>query len=132
MRRKSYHGRREGLQLFRIKNRLDMEMALAHFTECKERELLRNRIGNTLDILSEAYGEMRSSRDMGGYVFLFETLDSYANNIEQIMNYYRLDSNDAEYTDYLGECNGRKWEEQLFLLSSGEDSMVFVYPLLIK
>ena len=110
------------------------------FNELDARLLERNNVANQdivarvkeiIDTLGQAYGYNRGSKDMGGYVLLFDSHCDYLKNIEEILAYYKLDSDLDEYQDVIVCVNSNEekteWIERLFMLSS-DDALVLIYP----
>ncbi len=85
------------------------------------------RVREQINILDEAYGSNRGSRDMGGYILFFSDKASYDENIDEILDFYKLDKDLYEYSDCISEGQGISWMEELYMLGS-DDALVLIHP----
>jgi hypothetical protein len=89
--------------------------------------IVKERIVEILTILEEQY---RSTDWDGGMVFFFTTDESYQKEISDICEQYYVNRDEWEYSEIIGEqaVDGVEWWEELYLLSSGELSLIFIHP----
>lgn len=112
----------------RLMNKLDVDI-LENELQGEINDEVINRIREQIDILDGAYGTLRGTKDMGGYILLFTDKATYENSVDSIMEFYRLEKDLYEYSDCISEDfhSGQKWMEELFLLSS-DDALVLIHP----
>ena len=110
----------------RLMNELDVNI-LEDELQDKVSSTVINRIREQIEILDGAYGSRRGSKDMGGYILFFDSKSSYENSVNNIMQFYRLDSDLYEYSDCISEEDSMCWKEELYLLSS-DDALVLIHP----
>lgn len=109
----------------RIKNKSDLEIMKKSLKAEKVEDAVLKRIEELVEVLDREYGCCRGSSDMGGYVLLFTDRETYENHISKL---YHLSETLPEYTERIsGTEDGRKWQEELYLLSS-DDALVLVCP----
>ena len=85
------------------------------------------RVREQINILDEAYGSNRGSRDMGGYILLFSDKASYDENIDEILDFYKFDKDLYEYSDCISEREDISWMEELYMIGS-DDALVLIHP----
>lgn len=115
---------------YRIMNRLDADALSKKI--CKDNiaeKIVADRISEIIDTLDDAYGGHRNSYAMGGFVFYFPDEATYEREYINILEFYRLNALDYEYSDLIGDAaiQGKEWREELFMLSS-DDSLVLIHP----
>lgn len=112
----------------RIKNKTDLEIMKKSLKAEKLEDAVLKRIEELVEVLDREYGCRRGSSDMGGYVLLFTDRETYENHISKLLECYHLAETLPEYTERIsGTEDGRKWQEELYLLSS-DDALVLVCP----
>lgn len=110
----------------RIMNKLDANI----WQQCMQGQIsddVISRVCEQTNILDEAYGSNRGRYDMGGYILFFNDKSSYDNNIDEILEYYKLDKDLYEYADCISETQGIRWMEELYMLGS-DDALVLIHP----
>ena len=114
---------------YRLKNRLDFESLQEDIGEDNSLKIVSDRIEEIIDTLDDNYGAHRNSRDMGGYLLLFQSEENYEELKMQILSFYQLDINDYEYSETLIEDKeyNVEWWEELYMLSS-DDAIVIMHP----
>lgn len=85
------------------------------------------RVREQINILDEAYGSTRGSRDMGGYILFFSDKASYDENIDELLAFYNINKDLYEYSDCINEGQDIKWMEELYMLGS-DDALVLIHP----
>lgn len=114
---------------YRLKNRLDYESLQEDMREDNPLKKVSDRIEEIIDTLDDNYGAHRNSRDMGGYLLLFQSEENYEKLKMQILSFYQLDIKDYEYSETLIEDKeyNVEWWEELYMLSS-DDAIVIMHP----
>ena len=114
---------------YRLKNRLDFESLQEDIGEDNSLKIVSDRIEEIIDTLDDNYGAHRNSRDMGGYLLLFQSEENYEELKMQILSFYQLDIKDYEYSETLIEDQeyNVEWWEELYMLSS-DDAIVIMHP----
>ena len=112
----------------RLMNKLDIDILESELQGEVNDEVL-NRIREQIDIMDNAYGTLRGTKDMGGYILFFRDKESYENSVDNIMDFYHLEKDVYEYSDCISEDtdNDQEWMEELYLLSS-DDALVLIHP----
>ena len=89
------------------------------------------QIKQATETLDNCYGSERDlEASLGGYVILFTAMDENDRKARMdIFQKYNIQEQDYEYCDCIISCDGLKWMEELFILSS-DYSLVMYYPLL--
>ena len=64
---------------------------------------------------------------MGGYILFFNDKTSYEENIEEILEFYKLDKDLYEYSDCISEGQDVRWIEELYMLAS-DDALILIHP----
>lgn len=110
----------------RIMNKLDVEMwqRKARGNICDE---VIDRVKEQINVLDEAYGSNRGKTDMGGYILFFDNKTEYEENIQEILEFYKLDRELYEYSDCISEGQDISWMEELYMLGS-DDALVLIHP----
>ena len=114
---------------YRLMNRLDYESLQEDMREDNPLKKVSDRIEEIIDTLDDNYGAHRNSRDMGGYLLLFQSEENYEELKMQILSFYQLDIKDYEYSETLIEDQeyNVEWWEELYMLSS-DDAIVIMHP----
>ncbi len=114
---------------YRLMNRLDYESLQEDMREDNPLKKVSDRIEEIIDTLDDNYGAHRNSRDMGGYLLLFQSEENYEKLKMQILSFYQLDIKDYEYSETLIEDKeyNVEWWEELYMLSS-DDAIVIMHP----
>lgn len=116
----------------RIVNRLDLDcmeaMIAGAIKEDAWKEMVMDRIRETVGILDGSYRKERMPYDMGGYVFLVTEVQEQEEARSKIIECYHLGQK-LEYSDILCEGDGIQWHEDLYL-ATDDDSIVIIYPTL--
>lgn len=114
---------------YRIKNKMDVDALETLFGNSMNSAIVYDRVKEIIGQLDEAYGTLRSARDMGGYVLLFLSEEEYELLHTKILSFYRLDVENYEYSEIINESmeSSIDWWEELYLLSS-DDALVIIHP----
>ena len=100
----------------RIVNRLDLDcmeaMIAGAIKEDAWKEMVMDRIKETVGILDGSYRKERMPYDMGGYVFLVTEVQEQEEARGKIIECYHLGQK-LEYSDVLCEGDGIQWHEDL-------------------
>ena len=111
----------------RLKNVLDLDVIKDDLKTMINDNKIIERTREVLQILDDSYGVDRTSKDMGGYVYLFNNSHTYDCNIGRLMLACNMDKDMYEYSDTINVSNGQRWQEELYLLSA-EDSITVIHP----
>lgn len=112
----------------RLKNVLDYDVVKPSIDKLINDESVSYRIKEVLSVLDESYGVSRSSRDMGGYVFLFTSEDTYNDYVDRLLGINNIQTEMYEYSDDIGAIENIIWKEELYLIGS-EDSITVFHPV---
>lgn len=112
----------------RLMNKLDVDIWSRNIKDSVDSIVIK-RVKEQINVLDDAYGSDRGSRDMGGYILFFNDYKSYENCIDEILDFYNLDKELYEYSDCINEeCNSEtEWMEELYMRGSDE-ALVLVHP----
>ena len=86
----------------RLMNKLDVDIWSRNIKDSIDSMVIK-RVKEQISVLDDAYGSDRGSRDMGGYILFFEDEKSYDECIEEIVDFYKLDKEEYEYSDCINE-----------------------------
>lgn len=111
----------------RLKNVLDYDVMKNDLSKDINCTKVMDRLREALQVLDDSYGADRSSRDMGGYVFLFTDNDTYERNIKSMLENHHTTIDMYEYSDTICNEAGQKWQEELYLISS-DDAILVIHP----
>lgn len=112
----------------RLKNLVDYEIIKDDIDAMVCDSCVVERVKEVLTILDDSYGKARTSRDMGGYVFLFSNETTYNASIDKILTNSNIQSSMCEYSDIISSSQDITWKEELYLVSS-DDSITVIHPV---
>lgn len=112
----------------RLKNLVDYEIIKDDIDAMVCDSCVVERVKEVLTILDDAYGKARTSRDMGGYVFLFSNETTYNASIDKILINSNIQTSMCEYSDIISSSQDITWKEELYLVSS-DDSITVIHPV---
>lgn len=112
----------------RLKNLVDYEVIKDDIDAMVCDGSVGERVKEVLTILDDSYGKARTSRDMGGYVFLFSDEITYNASIDRILTNSNIQTSVYEYSDIISSSQDITWKEELYLVSS-DDSITVIHPV---
>ncbi len=112
----------------RLKNLVDYEIIKDDMDAMVCDSCVGERVKEVLTILDDSYGKARTSRDMGGYVFLFSNETTYNASIDKILINSNIQTSMCEYSDIISSSQDITWKEELYLVSS-DDSITVIHPV---
>lgn len=112
----------------RLKNVLDLEIVKDELLSMVKDIKIIDRAKEVLQILDDSYGVGRTSKDMGGYLYLFNDSKTYDDNIEKLMLACNMKPEMYEYSDTISNKEDVRWQEELYLVSS-DDSVTVIHPI---
>ncbi len=107
----------------RIKNQFEVQLLAKAMKNVLPAAVI-DKLDEAASILDTSYGAERNSKDMGGYILLFQTASEFATILPILSQEYHFDTDLYEYDDPIeGTC----WNSRLYLISS-DDALMMVYP----
>lgn len=88
---------------------------------------VRKETERILDILDNVYGDLRDAqRDDGGFI-LFCTESLSQSDLDEILEEYKVRSDEAEYQDIVESQKGEAWEIRLYIITN-DYGITMIFP----